>query len=75
MVPGQRARERRVESETHLLGRLPHRAERPEVSLQEGHVVIYNAVLLGEGLHPWLHLPQVIPRELREEMMQRLEFQ
>lgn len=55
-----------------LPGRLPHRQVGLDVRLQEGVQVVGEAVLLRQGGDARLDRSQVVPRQLREEVVQRL---
>lgn len=56
----------------YLLGRLPHRPECLDVRVKERVAVILYPMLLCQLSHSELHGPEVVPRELREEVVQCL---
>lgn len=57
---------------TNLVGSLPHCPERLYVGLQKGVAVVHDPVLLRESSYSRLHGPQVVPRKLGKQMVQRL---
>lgn len=58
---------------TDLMGRLPHRHVGLDVGLHEGVEVVREAVLVRQRRDARLHRPQVVPRQLREQVVQRLD--
>lgn len=55
--------------QTHLLSSLAHRQVSLDVGLQERVEVVLQAVLFGQRRHARLHGPQVVPRQLGEEVV------